>query len=117
MPFCSVNDEETMRRFTGIFIGFLLFAVAMSFSPSTVEGQFATNTPSGSNNNGGFQAPTDNNGGSISNGFSFATNTPDGPTSTPTNTATATSTATNTPTATYTPSDTPSPTARPPLPL
>jgi hypothetical protein len=106
-----------MRRLTSILIGLLLCSFVISFEPGTVEGQFATNTPSG--NGGGFQVPTEAGDTGSSNGFSFATNTPDGPTNTPTNTATAsntpspTATASHTPTATYTPSDTPTPTATP----
>lgn len=101
-----------MRRLTSILLGLLLCAIVMSLSPSEVAGQFATNTPSSGNNNGGFQAPTEVNE-IPSSGFSFATNTPDGPTPTASNTPTATSTATYTPTATFTPSDTPSPTPTP----
>jgi hypothetical protein len=106
-----------MRRLTSILIGLLLCTLVISFSPTAVEGQFATNTPSG--NSGGFQVLTEASDTGSSNGFSFATNTPDGPTNTPTNTATPsdtpspTATATFTPTATYTPSDTPSPTPTP----
>ena len=113
-----------MRNFvlTLALVLFLLFGLT-HVDTQPVSSQFITNTPSSSTAmptsgapDAATAAPTQGtgNGGGI-----FATNTPDGPTNTPTLvptatlTPTATSTATNTPTVTPTPTDTPSPTPTP----
>lgn len=96
-----------MRRGLTLTGFVLVFAIAAGVVLGDSQGQvFATNTP----------APT---------AIGFSTNTPSGPTNTPTATltpsltptdtatATPTATATNTPTATFTPTDTPSPTPTP----
>lgn len=96
-----------MRRLIGL-VSIALLVLGGSALPGVAQGHVnllqvtlpGTNTP----------APTT---------FSFATNTPNGPTSTPTDTPTATNTATATFTATFTPTpsptatDTPSPTPTP----
>lgn len=107
-----------MRQFASFLAVFILLILVISLQPTSVSGQFATNTPSGQNpnptQNGSTDALPSNSGN-----FNFATNTPLGPTSTPTNTPTSTSTPTSTPTntstptATFTPSNTPSPTPTP----
>ncbi|MCS6836997.1 MAG: DUF3048 domain-containing protein [Anaerolineae bacterium] len=115
-----------MRRFS--ILGGLLFAVILAvqwFSIPASLGQFVTNTPlpvgpqTTSESVGGFSAPTETTSPAHSGSFGFATNTPSGPTSTPTttpsptSTPTATFTPTNTPTATFTSTHTPTPTATP----
>lgn len=88
-------------------LALLLFGLA----PATVQGQFATNTPSAGS------APADQATDAPENLPSmpglFATNTPSGPSATPTATFTPTATATFTPTATSTATNTPTPTPTP----
>jgi hypothetical protein len=94
---------------------FMVILLVAGISPAEVHGQFVTNTPSGEQPTvpagDVTQAPdvTD----SLPGVFSFATNTPSGPTSTPTQTASPTATITPTPTASNTPTNTPTPTATP----
>lgn len=113
-----------MRRIVSFIVPVVLFVVAFSMSPkSVVEGQFETNTP----DTGIISTPvpiTATQPASVApvDGFGFATNTPDGPTNTPTITLSPTNTPsptitpslTNTPsptlTATFTPTNTPTPT-------
>jgi hypothetical protein len=86
-----------------------MLLVAISAIPSTtVRGQFATNTPLAEDNTFGT-APT----AVPTSGFSFATNTPEGPTASPTNSPTPTSSPTATATATFTPTATPTNTNTP----
>lgn len=101
-----------MRRIVIFTACLLCMSIGLMPQPQPVYGQFATNTPSSNDNTGGGNVPiqatpthtaTD---ATANNGFAFATNTPAGPTATPS----ATSTSTNTPTATLTPTNTPSPT-------
>ena len=105
-----------MRRFASIIILALITSIALGLNSATVAGQFATNTPIGSegaaSTNTASPVPTDAPQGS--GGFNFATNTPSGPTSTPSPSpspsATATETSTNTPTPTASPTETNTPT-------
>jgi len=103
-----------MHRTLSLLSIILLLSVFLVAAPQHAQGQFATNTPDGEG--GQLPAATDALPGS---GFGFSTNTPSGPTATPTNTPTATLTPTNTatntptPTASNTPTDTPTPTATP----
>lgn len=101
-----------MRHAVSIIIIAMVIFASTSITPDNVQGQFATNTPM--SDSAGSQ-PTEG------LGFGgFATNTPSGPTFTPTFTATPlitstpTATITPSPTATFTPTITPSPT---PIPL
>lgn len=105
-----------MRRLLILASVALAAIAALTQQPAPVQGQFATNTPAANT-----QPTSDagsNNGDSLPS-FGFATNTPAGPTNTPspspspTLTPTATFTPTNTPTATFTPTNTPTPTPTP----
>lgn len=107
-----------MRQFASIFTASMLILLAISLPTNHVEGQFATNTPVGQGDSNDTNEDTSDSDEADelqppSSGFSFATNTPIGPTNTATSTPTSTATASNTPTATFTPSSTPSPTATP----
>lgn len=107
-----------MRQFSGILFTLVCLFILVSVPMQPVSGQFATNTPVGSGSNADTEGDTATEAAIPARG-GFTTNTPAGPTNTPspspTNTATATSTATNTatPTATFTPTNTPSPTPTP----
>ena len=104
-----------------IFSTLILIAIIFSLSiliPTEVQGQFATNTPMA-------DAPTKpvstdpSLGIQANSNIGFATNTPPGPTNTPTPTLTPSATPTHTPTitpsptATFTPTNTPTPTPTP----
>lgn len=101
-----------MRQIVSIVMVSLMLFATTSMAPQDVQGQFATNTP--------FDESLASQATEPSGFGGFATNTPSGPTFTPTHTATPlntavpTATATPSPTATFTPTITPSPT---PIPL
>jgi hypothetical protein len=97
-----------MRRFLSLLPLLLLTTAALAILPEqSVWGQFATNTPDSAANSSPVVLPAQPT--TAASGFGFATNTPDGPTLTPS----LTPTATLTPSATFTPSLTPSPTFTP----
>lgn len=96
-----------MRRLLPLLL-FVILAITTMLTPfaTPVRGQFATNTPDPS-----LKLPTEG-PTNTPRPFGFITNTPSGPTATPspTLTQTPTNTATNTPTATPTNTPTPTPT-------
>ena len=108
-----------MRRIFA-FISMMLLTLTMAAAPVMGQNIFVTNTPNTSNEPSATPEPAEpTEADETAEPFSFATNTPLGPTSTPTltptmtDTATATATPSFTPTATFTPTDTPSPTPTP----
>lgn len=109
-----------MRRIVSLSLLVLLVSLGSAILPASVQGQFATNTPSeGEALPVTTQPPSEPTEDDSLGGFGFATNTPDGPTNTPTSTSTPTATPSNTPTntptptASYTPTNTPTPTPTP----
>jgi hypothetical protein len=123
---CTINRqyiEDSMRRLISIIVPALLVIMGLVSAPQNAFGQFVTNTPASGDSapiaTQSSAANTTATSTAPSSGFGFATNTPVGPTSTPTTTPTATSTPTatptntNTPTATFTPTNTPTPTPTP----
>lgn len=115
-----------MRRFSVFIVALLALSTLQWFATPTVSGQFATNTPISNPANAGTtaqapalnqtpsQTPAPASTSQSAGGFAgFATNTPEGPTSTPSPSPTATLTATFTPTPSATFTNTPTPTATP----
>lgn len=107
------------RIFALLLLG--LIVTGLIIAPASVAGQgFATNTPAADPFAQPSPAPTEPAAGNLPQpGGGFFTNTPDGPTSTPSPSPTSTATSTPSPTASFTPtpsftpSNTPTPTPTP----